>query len=190
MVAAWVGEHVAEGLDGRRQSMFEPLSVGVTALSSSYEHVCALTNAGAVTCWGWTFRGDGSTTQTNPVPFTVPGLTGVKAIATGAIFNCALTGTGGVKCWGALRMSAGSDYSFVPVDIPGLTSGVKAIAAGNSHACALTVDGGVKCWGGHNQYSELGNGTVNGRVWPPSNVAGLSSGVTAIAAGDDFRAAR
>jgi alpha-tubulin suppressor-like RCC1 family protein len=142
-----------------------------------------------VKCWGWTFRGDGSTTQTNPVPFTVPGLTGIKAIASGAIFNCALTATGGVKCWGSLRMSAGSDYSFVPVDIPGLTSGVKAIAAGNSHACALTVGGGVKCWGGHNQYGELGNGTASGRVWPPSNVAGLTSGVTAIAAGTDFTCA-
>jgi alpha-tubulin suppressor-like RCC1 family protein len=165
------------------------LTSGVTALSSSYEHVCALTNAGAVKCWGWTFRGDGSTTQTNPIPFTVPGLAGIKAIASGAIFNCALTGTGGVKCWGALRMSASSDYSFVPVDIPGLTSGVKAIAAGNDYACALMVGGGVKCWGGDNQYGELGNGTAFGRVWPPSNVAGLTSGVTAIAAGSEFTCA-
>jgi hypothetical protein len=143
----------------------------------------------SVTCWGKTFRGDGSTTQTNPVPFTVPGLTGVKAIASGATFSCALTGTGGVKCWGALRMSASSDSSFVPVDIPGLTSGVKAIAAGQFHACALTVGGGVKCWGGDNQYGELGNGTVNGRVWPPSDVVGLTSGVTAIAAGGHFTCA-
>jgi alpha-tubulin suppressor-like RCC1 family protein len=165
------------------------LTSGVTALSSSSTFSCALTNAGQVTCWGKTFRGDGSTTQTNPVPFTVPGLTGVKAIASGATFSCALTGTGGVKCWGALRMSASSDSSFVPVDIPGLTSGVKAIASGQFHACALTVGGGVKCWGGDNQYGELGNGTVNGRVWPPSNVVGLTSGVTAIAAGGHFTCA-
>jgi alpha-tubulin suppressor-like RCC1 family protein len=165
------------------------LTSGVTALSSSYEHVCALTNAGEVKCWGWTFRGDGSTTLSNPVPFTVPGLTGIKAIASGSTFTCVLTGTGGVKCWGAGRGFADGLGSFVPVDIPGLTSGVKAIAVGGFHACALTVGGGVKCWGGANQYGELGNGMEGGRVWPPSNVAGLTSGVTAITAGSEFSCA-
>jgi alpha-tubulin suppressor-like RCC1 family protein len=165
------------------------LTSGVTALSSSSTFSCALTNAGQVKCWGSTFRGDGSTTLANPVPFTVPGLTGVKAIASGATFSCALTGTGGVKCWGAGRGFPDQLGSLVPVDVPGLTSGVKAITAG-SHACALTVGGGVKCWGGNNQYGELGNGTVNGRIWPPSNVAGLTSGVTAIAAGSNTSPAR
>lgn len=157
------------------------LTSGVTALSSDSAHTCALTSVGEVKCWGEMFRGDGSTTLANPVPFTVPGLTGVKAIASGVGFSCALMGSGGVKCWGAGKGFADGKGSLVPVDVPGLTSGVKAITAG-SHACALTVGGGVKCWG-ENTYGELGNGTVDGRLWPPSNVVGLSSGVTAIAAG-------
>jgi alpha-tubulin suppressor-like RCC1 family protein len=164
------------------------LTSGVTALSSDWTNTCALTSVGEVKCWGNMFRGDGSTTLANPVPFTVPGLTGVKAIASGATFSCALTGTGGVKCWGAGRGFADGKGSLVPVDVPGLTSGVKAITAG-SHACALTVGGGVKCWGGENLYGELGNGTERGRLWPPSNVVGLASGVTAIAAGTYYTCA-
>ena len=86
-------------------------------------------------------------------------------------------------------MSDGDADSMIPVDIPGLTSGVKAIAAGGYHACALTVGGGVKCWGGQNNYGELGSGRANGQVWPPADVVGLTSGVTAIAAGRDFTCA-
>ncbi len=100
------------------------LSSGVAAVSAGYYDTCALTTAGAVSCWGWNPAGqlgNNSTTE-SPVPVAVTGLSsGVAAIATGTAFNCALTTAGHAMCWGSNGFGQlgnnSTSGSLVPINI-------------------------------------------------------------------------
>jgi alpha-tubulin suppressor-like RCC1 family protein len=158
------------------------LSSGVASISIGPDQTCALTAAGAVKCWGLNFGAGNSR-----IPVDMPGLSsGVVAISEGGVFSCAITSAGAAMCWGRnsdgeLGNGTTKDSYGIPVGVSGLSSGVVAIAAGSSHACAITSIGGVKCWGANVQGQLGNNSTKSSSV--PVDVFGLSSGVSAIAAG-------
>ena len=170
------------------------LSPDVVSTAAGFGHTCALISNGGVKCWGNNRDGqlgDG-TNILSFMPTDVIGLTsGVDAITAENDHTCALTVSGGVKCWGANWYGPLGDGTSsnrnTPVDVIGLTSGVNAITAGTNHTCALTGSGGVKCWGS-NSSGQLGNGT-NYNHYTPEDVTGLSSGVVAIAAGEEHTCA-
>jgi len=161
-----------------------------------YDHTCALTNAGGAQCWGLNNHGqlgNNSTSNTlSPVAVTnFP--VGIAALAAGSdsYHTCALTTAGGAQCWGLNNQgelgNGSTTDSSVPVAVTNLASDVAALAAGNSHTCALTTAGGVQCWGA-NLVGQLGNGTTTNSSLPVG-VAGLDSGVVAIAAGLQYSCA-
>jgi alpha-tubulin suppressor-like RCC1 family protein len=147
------------------------LSSGVIAIAAGVAYSCALTNAGAVKCWGYNEYGqlgDGTTSQRS-TPVDVSGLGGgVAAIATGGGHSCAIMRARSVKCWGLNSSGELGDGSAVnrstPVDVSGLT-GVTMIASGGFHSCALSRAGGAKCWG-LNSFGQLGDGTSRNRRMP------------------------
>jgi len=177
------------------------LSSGVTAIAAGAHHTCALTTDGGLVCWGLNSigqlgngsGGDIGMLQSSeggpgdsgliPGPVSNPD-SGVAAIRAAGDMSCALLTNGKVQCWGNLLPI----YSFVPVTVPGLAAGVDAIATGEVHACALSPTEGVQCWGS-NALGQLGqalpdadSGEATFSV-PAVSVPGLSSGITAIAAG-------
>jgi alpha-tubulin suppressor-like RCC1 family protein len=70
----------------------------------------------------------------------------------------------------------------VPVDVIGLTVNIIDLTTGYHHTCGLTSTGGIKCWG-DNEYGQLGDGTWGNDRTTPVDVIGLSTGVSAFAAG-------
>jgi len=198
-VACWGFNGFGQLGDGTTTNRPTPTAVsglgsGVTAIAAGLDHTCALTAVGAAVCWGLNSLsqlGDGTTTN-RATPTAVSGLgSGVTAIAAGAQHACALKAGGGAMCWGYNIGGQLGDGTGIrrktPTQVSGLTSGVAAIAAGYFHTCALTIGGGVLCWGS-NGAGVLGDGTTTGR-FTPTAVSGLSSGVAALAAGDDHNCA-
>ena len=158
------------------------LTSGVDAIAAGDSHACALTNTGAVWCWGlnaYGQLGDGTLLQSS-VPVRVLAstgsgpLSGIVAISAGQNYSCAVAAAGASQCWGEGGAStlAGASVasSAVAVQISAPSSSVIAVAAGASHACSVNSAGAVWCWG-LNANGQLGDGnTVSSTV--PVEVVG------------------
>ena len=101
--------------------------------------------------------------------------------------TCTLLNSSGVKCWGLNTNGQLGDGTTTqrntPVTVSGLSSGVSAIAAGYSHSCAVLNSGAAKCWG-LNSSGQLGDNSTTQRL-TAVDVSGLSSGVSAMTAGQN-----
>jgi alpha-tubulin suppressor-like RCC1 family protein len=177
-IKCWGYNYYGQLGDGTKIDRSIPVDVaglgsGVAAISTGYKHTCALTSLNAVNCWGdntYGQLGNGTTTQSSN-PVNVSGLSsGVGAISVGEFHACALTATGGVKCWG--------DNTFGQLGVGDVTMVSSSIPTTN----------GVKCWG-DNSFGQLGDGTLLNR-FAPVDVAGLSSGVSAIRTGGSHTCAK
>jgi alpha-tubulin suppressor-like RCC1 family protein len=148
------------------------LETGVLAVAAGQNHACALTGAGAVTCWGANDHGQlgNDMVGDSNVPGVVVGLTGIVAVASGADFSCALDGNGiRVRCWGDGQLgqlgNGSSSDSRAPVLVSGLDPSVTTIASGYGHTCAVLSGGGMKCWG-FNSNGQLGNNSTSNSLVP------------------------
>jgi len=180
---------------------------GAAAVSSGYEHACALLGDHSMRCWGRNVDGqlgDGTRAPLDCVPGScgsstpvrVVGITSADAITAGAYHTCALLPDRTVQCWGRNddgQLGDGTwSSSSTPVRVGGLT-GVAAVSGGGYHTCALLRDGTAQCWG-QNDFGQLGNGTTTssstpvtmtgtGATWTSSNSAVATIDATGLATG-------
>ena len=165
------------------------LASGALAVDVGGSHICAIAAGGVAKCWGLNGAGQlgtGDQLDRND-PADVAGIaSGVASIALGAAHSCALR-AGGIKCWGSNLYGQLGDGTTItlrtsPVDVAGLQSGVDSIVAGAWHTCAID-NGETFCWG-WNFRGQLGYSTPGVGSNVPLRVPGMSTGVTALAAGD------
>jgi alpha-tubulin suppressor-like RCC1 family protein len=162
------------------------LSSGVASITTGDVHTCALSATGAATCWGWNGYGqvgDG-TASTRLIPVGVAGLgKGVVSVSAGAEHSCALSVEGGVMCWGSNTQGQTGTRNSEPtaVDGRGLSAGITQVSTGANHSCAVTGGGGAACWG-DNREGQLGTEISTPRG-APTQVAGLTSGISRLSAG-------
>jgi alpha-tubulin suppressor-like RCC1 family protein len=171
---------------------------GVKQVSMGQNHGCALTKTGDVYCWGynaWGQLGDNATnSRTNPVQVLGVGgvgyLTNIVSISASNWHTCAVNTAGAVFCWGNNGNAQIGDGTTTerrtPVQVLGENgvgnlSNIVSVSTGYWHTCALNSSGGVLCWG-YNGYQQLGDNSGAIKYYP-TQVSGLSSGVSAISAG-------
>jgi alpha-tubulin suppressor-like RCC1 family protein len=133
------------------------------SISPGDSRTCALDSEGVAFCWG---RYDGGPNIT--IPKRVAGNQLFEVLASSPLLGtmtCGLTAAGAAYCWdfrnGGLPTPVGAGLAF------------SSLARGISyrHRCALTATGAAYCWGA-NTRGQLGDGTTNQVVNPPTLVTG------------------
>lgn len=146
------------------------------SLSAGGIHVCGVTVAGAVYCWGNDDAGQlgtGADPAAVSTPTVIPGLT-LRSVDAGWEHTCGLSQDGTAYCWGAnvegelgtvTTESCATDFSSqtrcssTPVQVAGGVS-FESLSAGGaeiqSHTCGVAANGDAYCWGS-NRFGQLGS---------------------------------
>ena len=153
-------------------------------VAAGWDNACAVTDDGAVWCWGAGPNGEG-TPETGPTAVRVEkagggNLTGATVVTVAGGHACALTDDGAAWCWGgngwgqlgdgtktdrdrAVRVAKSGGNALV--DVVAISAGSTHTGEGahNANTCAITDDGSAWCWGG-NDRGQLGDGTRTDRT--------------------------
>jgi hypothetical protein len=131
-----------------------------SAITVGAGHICAITRAGALYCWGRNTSGQvgvGSDADSVSLPTLVPGMErDVIAVSAAGQSTCAIKGES-LYCWGDNTAPLVADKPALlrtPTLNLVLERGVTAVSTSGSHTCAVRASK-VYCWG-ENDKRQLG----------------------------------
>jgi alpha-tubulin suppressor-like RCC1 family protein len=168
------------------------------------QSTCAISNSGALWCWGGNSHGqlgDGTTTDRRaPVPVSTDAsgasFTTMTDVCSGQRHTCARRVDGTLWCWGDDTHNQIGDGNSsttrvrtrpVPVAFAGQAA-AGGLACGDHHTCALRTDGTLWCWG-RNQDGQLGSGAYTPAP-EPVQVSALADSVASVICGSERTCAR
>jgi alpha-tubulin suppressor-like RCC1 family protein len=162
----------------------------VVQVSAGHLFTCVV-NAGEPWCFGRGTEGqlgNGTNTAQAHSPVKTLGTSANQTLITAGVDHACSSNGSTVFCWGEnghgqLGTGDNSDSNTAQTVNQLYYAPISSIAAGDSFTCQLTDVGAVKCWG-LNNHGQLGNGDYVSKSLP-QNVSGMSSGVTAISAGQN-----
>jgi alpha-tubulin suppressor-like RCC1 family protein len=131
------------------------LSGRIATITAASDRTCAVTEAGALKCWGiLTLTTNFTNSYQTSTPVDILGYeSDISAVALGSFSLCVLTSTRKARCSGITsRTATGID---LPADVAGLESGLVTIGGAGTSYCALTSGGSVKCWGDDRSFLAL-----------------------------------
>lgn len=128
----------------------------ITQVSSGTAHACALSDRGAVYCWGANASGQVGVIRSSVTSVPTPSLVDLSvvpdrviALSSGGLQTCALSSAQLAYCWGADALGFGQNTTGDHAG-PSLAAGgmrLRAISAGQVHTCALDTSNRLRCWG-------------------------------------------
>jgi alpha-tubulin suppressor-like RCC1 family protein len=137
------------GVKTSRRLRFAPSLVTVVstarAVSAGGAFSCALTDDGAVSCWGKAPTGAPRVTQLR-----------LRTLSAGGASACGITDQGRLACWGgdASALTAPKGIAF-PAELQSAADEYVQVASGAHHSCAVSAREKVVCWG-EDTVGELG----------------------------------
>lgn len=148
---------------------------GAVALGN---HTCAITDAGALYCWGYDVDGEvGNNTMGAAVATPQPIAGTWSQVAVGDYHTCGIDTTG-VKCWGYgayAELGDGTGMSRLEPTAVSTASTTGTIYSSGYGACLLSA-GALACWG-LNSFGQLGTG-VPAQNYAPMPVTGTYTSVS------------
>lgn len=187
------GQHyLADGKYGFATQPRSLSSLVAAQLSLGWRHTCAISDSGALKCWGRGSEGQLGFTEDNELlasmAKTPEGITDASAVATGRNFSCAVQSSGSVACWGANgagQLGTGNRFDSTPPKAiqAAETLNFEQVFAGEFHACAITApEGHLYCWG-LNDKGQVGDGSANPQGQPRPTRVGMLEGVKSVSPG-------
>ncbi len=182
------------GMCGRACAVGEVCAAGecaetVVDIAAGPHHTCAVTQSGAVWCWGANATGPLGTGGTfdSAIPVRVEGIGPAAAVSCSGPFprngpagnTCVVLRSGEVYCWGgfgdAFTGPTGSGFDIVPTPFRVAVPSASAIALSWLHGCVRGISNQLYCWG-----STLSGVTESApREVGPSGILGVWNGEVA-----------